>query len=421
MKREKIYYGWLLCIASLLMLAGGTGIFINTASQFMKPMVEALGITRWQFSLYQSIISIPIMLLCPLLGKVYSKIKPRVIAVIGGSCAVVCWVMTSFVQDIVQLLSLGFVLGVGLTFIGMASINILINNWFSARKGTAMGIAMTGSGVGSMIFNPVASLLITQFGYQAAFRYLGIFSILCMLPFFILFRFKPEEKGLAPLGIEQVKGDDKPIELPGIPFSEARRSPYFWGICAIAFILSASSMGMFTQEMPYLTDIGFPALKAAGLISATSLSLAIGKVLFGWANDRFGTKINFFVLTICSTLGLVFLYFASAPYCAYISAVLFGFALASPFVLAPLITVYKFGEGDFVNIYGSVTFFTFLGSTLAPPLSGWIYDIQGSYHAAFYLYTGLLVVAIAVGYFVLRRGEFSSEQPGVREQALDRA
>jgi MFS family permease len=403
------------------MLAGGTGIFKNSASQFMKPMVEALGITRWQFSMYQSIISIPIMLLCPLLGKVYGKIKPRVIAVIGGSCAVICWMMTSFVRNIAQLLTLGFVLGIGLTFIGMASINILINNWFSARKGTAMGIAMTGTGVGSMIFNPVASLLITQFGYQVAFRCLGIFSILCMLPFFILFKFRPEEKGLRPLGIEQAKGDDTHVEVSGVPFGEARKSPCFWGICAIAFILSASSMGMFTQEMPYLTDIGFPALKAAGLISSTSLSLAIGKVLFGWANDRFGMKINFFVLTVCSTLGLILLYFASAPYCAYLSSVLFGFALASPFVLAPLITVYKFGEKDFVNIYGSVTFFTFLGSTLAPPLSGWIYDMQGSYHTAFYLYTGLLVAAIAVGYFVLRRGASGAGQSDMSDQIAGRA
>ena len=52
MKNKKIFYGWLLCGASLLMLMGGTGIVINSASQFLKPVTEALGVTRGQFSLY---------------------------------------------------------------------------------------------------------------------------------------------------------------------------------------------------------------------------------------------------------------------------------------------------------------------------------------------------------------------------------
>ena len=71
-----------------------------------------------------------------------------------------------------------------------------------------------------------------------------------------------------------------------------------------------------------------------------------------------------------------------------------------------MITIFAFGPKDYASIYGLVTFFIFLGPAVAPPLSGLIYDINGSYTLAFIIYALLLVAALAVGVVILRKKRY---------------
>ena len=166
MKKTKLFYGWILCLTGTLMLIGGSGIVVNCAGQFLVPVTQALNVTRSQFSLYTSMVSVSSMIFCPLLGKFYEKWKPHRITIFGGLFMAAAWTGLSFARSIWQFYVLGFMIGIGSSMCGMVSVNILMNNWFQAKKGTAMGIALTGTGIGSMVFNPVAQKLIANLGYQ---------------------------------------------------------------------------------------------------------------------------------------------------------------------------------------------------------------------------------------------------------------
>ena len=110
------------------------------------------------------------------------------------------WFGFSFVPDITSFYVMAIIIGIGSSVSGAVVVNIILNNWFHAKKGFAMGFASTGSGFGSMVFNPLGSALIVNFGYQAAFRGLGVCAVLCLLPILLLFVYKPEYKGLSPYG-----------------------------------------------------------------------------------------------------------------------------------------------------------------------------------------------------------------------------
>lgn len=409
MNNKKIFYGWLLCGASLLMLMGGTGIVINSASQFLKPVTEALGVSRGQFSLYITFVSVSSMALSPFVGKIYERFSPRVVTLGGAVFMALGWVCLSWAKSITLFYVLGLCIGIGSTLSGMIAVSVIMNNWFHVGKGTAIGIASTGSGIGSMLFNPVASKLIVALGYQAAYRWLGVFSILCLLPMLFLYRYRPEDIGLRALGTEVTseKGEEvRYMEPAGIMRSQALKMPALWGVCFISFALSASCQGVFSQAQAYFTDIGYGPGKAAVFVSLISLSMALCKVLFGFLNDRLGTRKNYVIMVVVSIIGILLMELAGNEGIVYLSVLVFGCTLAATFVLCPMITIFAFGPKDYASIYGLVTFFIFLGPAVAPPLSGLIYDINGSYTLAFIIYALLLVAALAVGVVILRKKRY---------------
>lgn len=405
MKRKKIFYGWLLCLAGTLMLVGGSGIVVNCAGQFLVPVTQALDVSRSEFSLYTSMVSVASMIFCPMIGKVYEKIPPRAATMAGGVFMAACWTGLSFATDIRHFYVLGFLIGTGSSLCGMVSVNILMNNWFRARKGTAMGIALTGTGIGSMIFNPVAQRLIQQLGYRSAYRILAVCMLLCMLPLFLLYRYRPAEKGLTPLGLESGGGaPGRAAAGEGMLRGEAMRRPAFWAVCFVVFGLSASSMGLFNHMQAHFQGIGYAPATASLFLSILSLGMTFGKLFFGWLNDRIGTRSNFLVMTALALAGILILLISRSAVLTTAGVLLFGIGVASPFVLTPQLTLYFFGDRDFANIYGTVNVFQFMGPALAPPVTGMIYDRSGSYTPAFLACAILLGGALAVGAVLLGRG-----------------
>ena len=405
MKQNKIFYGWLLCFTGTLMLVGGSGIVVNCAGQFLVPVTEALQVSRSQFSLYTSMVSVASMVFCPLIGKVYEKIPPRLATIGGGLFMAACWTGLSFATDIRQFYVLGFLIGTGSSLCGMVSVNILMNNWFHSKKGTAMGIALTGTGIGSMVFNPVAQAFIERFGYQSAYRFLTVCMLLCMLPLFLLYRYTPSEKGLVPLGYTGQAPRGRSYG-DGMLRREAMATPAFWASCFVVFGLSASSMGLFNHMQAHFQDIGYASETAALFLSILSLGMTFGKLFFGWLNDRIGTKRNFLLMSLLALAGILLLLTSRNLPLTVLGVLLFGIGVASPFVLTPQLTIYFFGTRDFANIYGSINVFQFLGPAVAPPVTGLIYDRFGSYTVAFLLYALLLGAAIVVGGLLLRKKSY---------------
>ncbi len=103
-KTSKLHYGWILCFASCLMLTGGAGIIINSANQFLKPVTEAFGVSRGQFSFYISCISITSMIVSPFIGKIFTKFPPKRVTIFGGLLMVLCWLGLSVANNIYLLM-----------------------------------------------------------------------------------------------------------------------------------------------------------------------------------------------------------------------------------------------------------------------------------------------------------------------------
>src|SRR4029453_4599046 len=92
-------------------------------------------------------------------------------------------------------------LGVGLGGIGPTTVGKVISQWFVAKRGRAMGVALVGAGAGGLVLVPLTGFLIETFDWRIAYQGLAVLALGGMLPLVWFFLTDtPEEKGLTPLG-----------------------------------------------------------------------------------------------------------------------------------------------------------------------------------------------------------------------------
>ena len=415
-QKGKIFYGYAIMVSCIIMLIVGTGIIVNTVNQFVLPITEQTGMSRAAFTLYTSFQNIALMLTVPFLSKIYAKIKPKVITIIGFLIMCAAYCLLSQCTQAWQFYVCGVFIGFGLAFVSTTTVGVLINNWFIKNKGTVMGIAMAGSGFGSMIFNPVAQQLIGNMGYQTAYLCLGAIMFVCFIPALALYVFKPEDKGLVPLGYEEKQaeqaaqaaadggsGEKKEVVREGYTYKEAIRSPKFYILAFVIICLSGMSMGTFQQLSAYLVGTGYEKVFAASVVSAVSLFLMFGKFIWGFLRDRIGMKATFVIaLSIFVLQYILLLFVGTNPALCYVHAVLFGLSFATPTMFAALLVNAAFGEKEYTRIYSTMQFFFYFGPIICNPLTGAIFDMTGAYTMAFIIYAVCIFICLIVGLVLLR-------------------
>lgn len=413
--KRRIFYGYYMLATCLVMLIVGTGIVNNCAGQFITPVCDELGLPRSSMTLYLSFQNTALMIFVPFLGVIYKKIKPKLFTITGAAVMILSFAALSQCREAWQFWICGFVIGAGLATVSTSTVSMLMNNWFIKNKGLVIGIAMAGSGFGSMIFNPIAQQLISTMSYQTAYMVLAAIMFVCFIPVLVIYVYKPEDKGLHALGYEEkqaelaakaeAEGSDekKEVVLEGYTYKEAIRSPKFYVLAFVVICLSGMSVGTFQQLSAYLVGTGYEAVFAATVVSTVSLFLMLGKFIWGFLRDRIGMKATFVLALVISVVQYILLLFVSMnPALCYVQAVMFGLFYATPSMFAALLVNTAFGEKEYTSIYGTMQFFFYLGPIICNPLTGAIFDITGTYTPAFVIYAVCIFICLVIGMIILR-------------------
>lgn len=100
----------------------------------------------------------------PFAGKFLNKFDVRYILTIGGIINALAFGLMGFYTSAWNFYISGVALGIGSTFLIYGTIPLLINNWFKAKAGTALGFAMAFMGIGGAIFAQITGALIESIG-----------------------------------------------------------------------------------------------------------------------------------------------------------------------------------------------------------------------------------------------------------------
>lgn len=400
--RGNIFYGWWIVLASFFLMFAGIGITLNCTGVFFSAIVEDLQFSREALGLYLTVIALSAMVAFPILGKLIVKYNSQVVI---GICVIVTGIAFAAYSQCTQLWHFYLVsVIVGAFGAGTSTLpaSILLTNWFNDKRGLAMGIAFTGSGIGGMLCNPLAQWIINNYNWQMAYIVLAVLFLVVTLPFVIfVIKLHPTMKGMSPLGDADEPGEA--AAMHGLNAGEALKNLSFWIIALSFLILEMITFGVQNNIPIYLKDLGYTATFGASIAAAYMGLLVLGKLLMGSILDKWGAKIGI-IFGIGMLIGGLFA-FINAGVMTLVVVFVIAFALACPMttVLSSYIVGHVFGNLDYGTIFGLIQIFATIGLAVSMPLSGGIFERTGSLIPAWYLFIGMALVVLILFMYLLGR------------------
>ncbi len=381
-EKRKLHYAWVIAAVGFIFYWFTICIISNCVGMFVTPVSGGLGISRSQFSLTTTFTSVGSMVMSYLSGRLFKRYSIRRVLLVLSITTPLAYGCYSIAPNIYCFYIIGFICGMGMTGMATVGVSALISNWFNEKRGTAIAIAATGSGVGGVFLNPFIAKLITELGWRQTYFILAVMMALTLIPCaLLLVRDRPADRGLEPYGGAIQAGTD--VQSSGLTLAQARKSPSFWMLVPVCAITSGTCVCIMQHTTAYATDLGNSYTAAAMVASMVTASLAAGKLIMGVVFDKIGSRRACTFSLSVFLVGLVLYSLAEVHMTLlYVAAAIFGLGLSFATVAYSVVVQDLFGKKDFPAIYGSLIVFASLGSALGSPIIAAVYDALGSYRLA---------------------------------------
>ncbi len=402
-EKKPVFHGWFIiaCCCVIIMIDYGVGY--NILSAFTIPICESTGISRQQYGIMYTMMTVGQIFTAINASKIMKKIGVLNMIRAGAVLFVLVTWYSSHVTKAWQLWLVGLLYGPTFVSGGFFALSIIIANWFKEKRGMATGLVFMSSGLGTVFMLPLANRWIESMGWQAAKFNFALISLVMIPVSFFLLKEKPEDMGLKPYGTGTAT-EKPPAEedLWGYDRPELVRIPGAWFF--LLFIMSvniAGSLGSIT--VPYLRDLGYDPAVAARIQSLNMLSLAVGRTAAGLISDRFSVEKSGAFCVAMSPLVFVGAILARDYSWGIIIMILcYGITMSVNSVFMTLLTGKIFGRKHFASVYG---LFSGVGSMMgacSPLIYGRIFTVTGSYYPALKLYFVILICG-AICFFTASR------------------
>jgi len=372
---------WIVVGAAFLSMFVVYGI-VYSFGAFFDSMAEDFGAGKGATALMFSITTAWYFGLGLVSGKAADRYGPRPLLLVAAAVLGVALLLTSRVHAI-WLGYLTYGVGVGIA-VACAYVPMVatVGAWFVKRRTTALGVAVAGIGVGTLVVAPVAERLIDAHGWRTAYVALGAAGAVLLL--------------VASLGASRppVTVVQEPVVLRAVV-----RERGFVILYVTILTLSASLFTPFVFIKSYATDHGVDDGPAAALVGVIGASSVAGRLGLGGLGARLGatrlTQLSFVVLTLSFLLWLA----ADDRYAMLVAfAVVMGVAYGGFIALTPAVAAGLFGTVGLGAVLGALYTAAAIGGLVGPPVIGTVID-GVSYRAGILL--AMVISAVATGVLFL--------------------
>ncbi|MBI4762981.1 MAG: MFS transporter [Deltaproteobacteria bacterium] len=415
-KIKNLYYGWVMVFLAVIGLTV-LGIQVYSFGIFIKPVTQELQVTRGALAMAMSLPGFFGGLFQIFAGRLADQYGPRyLVAASGVSIFIGCTLMwrAQALWEIYLINLLPMLVGNACGYLPMVS---NISRWFGPRyRGTAIGIVVAGFTLGGTIGPMMIQSFISSFGWRRAYFFMGLIFIVVLGIISQFMKHTPQKMGLQPWGEEPVPvmaspppiagplpiliGDPGAVE--GLSLLEALKTSQFWIFSLIGIIFIFTWMSMVQHLAPHATDIGIPAMTAAGIVSLIAVGGIFGKLVFGVIVSWTGARKAICGCLVLFTLPQLMLFFSNGIGLLYCFALIFGFAYGGMVTLTNVGTAEFFGVKSIGTILAVYFYVTSLGGLSGPPVFGYIFDRTGGYHLAFLISIILCALAFMLSLILLR-------------------
>ena len=396
--RGRVFYGWIMLIAVVLMTFSSAGARFSF-SVFVLPMEQELGWTRSQLSNAAALNLLCAGLFRTLAGFLADRFGSKVVAVSGLAIAALALVLTSQTRELWQFfLTFGVLLSVGYAFASPVTTTTLVSRWFVSRRALALSIGSLGSSLGELSIVPLAALSVAIIGWQASYQTWALFIAVIVLPVgLLLLRNRPEDVGLEPLGGSGQARGRTADGRAALSLREAAKMPDFWRLTLGFFVCGFTMSFASTHFVPFAMENDIEAMTASFALGLVGLCAIGGSLTTGLLGDRLGRK-NV-LATVYFLRGLSFAVLMHAhhdPVALYLGALLLGVSWTSTGPLTSAITADRCGLTNLGKIYGTMYMIMPIGSAVGAALAGLLHEMSGGYTWTLVLSSSAGIVAAVV-------------------------
>ena len=388
-------YAWMRLLASLVISSiGGVGMW---SVAVVLPAVQAeFGIARSAASLPYTLTMLGFGFGGILMGKLSDRFSIVVPVVVGAFALALGFyaagAATSLWQfALVQGLLIGL-LGASASFAPLVADTSL---WFTRRRGIAVAICASGNYVAGAIWPPVIQHFVETAGWRNTYMGVGLFCLATMLPLALALRRRPPALELAPGGARGAHGSDRPL---GFAPATLQWILFAAGIaCCVAMSMPQ------VHIVAYCGDLGYGAARGAEMLSLMLGAGVISRLASGWISDRIGGLRTLLLGSGLQGLALMLFLPFDGLASLYVISALFGLVQGGIVPSYAMIVREYFTPKEAGARVGTVLMATLFGMALGGWMSGAIFDLTGSYKAAFANGVAWSVINMAITAYLLRR------------------
>jgi MFS family permease len=380
-------YAWLrLAAAVALSSIGGAG---------MWSVVVALPAMQVDFGVDRAAASLPYTLTMLgfggggiLMGRLADRFGVAVPAVIGTVCLAAGYIAVGLAASLWQVaLAYGLLIGFGCSAT-FGPLMADISHWFARRRGIAVALAASGNYFAGTIWPPIVQHFIASVGWRYTHMGIGIVCLVSMLPLIFILRRKLEAHASAAAGAAAAR---RQAEAPFSPRT-------LFALLCIAGVACCVAMSMpQVHIVAYCGDLGYGVARGAEMLSLMLGFGIVSRIASGFIADKIGGVRTLLLGSLLQGAALFMYLWFDGLVSLYVISALFGLFQGGIVPSYAIIIREYFSPREAGMRVGVVLMATLIGMALGGWMSGKIFDLTGSYQAAFLngLAWNLLNVTIA--------------------------
>jgi len=380
-------YAWLrLTAAVVLSSIGSVGTW--SVPVVLAPVQAAFGVARGDASLPFTLAMIGFALGGVVMGKLTDRFGVLAPVLCGVSALGTGYIAAGFAPNLILFALAHLLIGVG-TSATFGPLMADASQWFTRHRGIAVAIVSSGNYIGGAIWPPLLQHLVTAEGWRATHVGIGALCPLLMLLFLPMLRRRAPSDGGA---------------VADALIAAAQRGPELSANALQAVLCVAGVACCVAMAMPqvhivaYCGDLGYGVARGAEMLS---LMLGFGifsRIGSGFVADRIGGVATLVLGSALQGVALLLYLLFDGLASLYVVSALFGLFQGGIVPMYAIIVRQYFSPQEAGTRLGIVLMATLFGMALGGWMSGALFDVTGSYRAAFVngLIWNLLNVSIAL-------------------------
>ena len=404
--RTPVFYGWVVLAMTALGTYAATGVAQVVIGGIQNLIFDDLGWDRSTIAFAVTAGTWMSGLLAPIFGRLVDQHGPRRLMPPAALIAGVSFIALAGIREVWHFFA-AYMIARAIAnpaLVGVVPRTVAVN-FFNRKRNLAIGLVSTFRPVSGAINIQIISVIAAASSWRVAYRFLGVFSILLVVPLFLIMRKRPEDIGLRPDGDESAahlrpaapaerRVGQTPASSDGSwSAGEALATSAFWLIVSAEMLTILTSGTVGYQIVPFLVDSGISQPIAVIALSLSSLLGALVNPGWGMLADRYQPRLLATFATAVTLATAAFFIPTAGGAGGFVVAIAWGIASGGLNVLGSMMLAQYFGRASYGTITGLTGPFQMAFLGLGPTFGALLYRATDGYSVIWFYALGAYAVA----------------------------